>query len=151
VHELAVRLRPLALVLTLVSSLAAAALTADAQPAGRIWRIGFLSLVSGDLEQYKPWLAAFRDGLRELGYVEGQNVIIEQRYAAGQVERLPALAAELVGLKVDLLVTAPAGSALAAKKVTSTVPIMFMAEPDPVGTGVGADDRSCRRERTGTR
>ena len=79
-------------------------------------RIGYLSLVSGELEQYKPWVAAFRDGLRELGYVEGENVIIEQRYAAGQVERLPALAAELVRLKVDILVAAPAGSAFAAKR-----------------------------------
>lgn len=85
------RLRTLGLVATFVLSLAAP-LTAHAQPVGRIWRIGYLSLVSGELEQYKPWLAAFRDGLRELGYVEGETVIIEQRYAAGQVERLPALA-----------------------------------------------------------
>jgi putative ABC transport system substrate-binding protein len=111
---------------------------AGAQQAGKIWRIGYLSLVSERLDQYKPWIAAFREGLRKLGYVEGQNVIIEQRYAAGQVERLPALAAELVHLKVDVLVAAPAGSALAAKKVTSTVPIVFMAEPDPVGTGLVA-------------
>ena len=109
-----------------------------AQQAGKIWRIGYLSLVSGELEQYKPWVAAFRDGLRELGYVEGENVIIEQRYAAGQVGRLPALATELVRLKVDILVAAPAGSAFAAKKVTTTVPIVFMGEPDPVGTGLVA-------------
>ena len=131
------RLRTLAVVALLFVSLAASR-TAEAQPAAKIWRIGFLSLGSGDLEQYKPWVAAFRDGLRELGYVEGQNVVIEQRYARGQVERLPALAAELVQLKVDILVTAPAGSALAARKVTSTVPIVFMGEPDPVGTGLVA-------------
>ena len=124
--------------LTSLAGALAAPLAAEAQSAGRIWRIGYLSLVSGELEQYKPWLAAFRDGLRELGYVEGKNVIIEQRYAAGQIERLPALAAELVRLKVDILVAAPAGSALAAKKVTSTVPIVFMGEPDPVGTGLVA-------------
>jgi len=70
--------------------------------------------------------------------VEGENVTIEQRYAAGQVERLPALAAELVRLRADVLVAAPAGSALAAKKVTSTIPIVFMGEPDPVGTGLVA-------------
>jgi putative tryptophan/tyrosine transport system substrate-binding protein len=104
--------------------------------AGRIWRIGYLSLLAGDLDQHKPWIAAFRNGLRELGYVEGENVIIEQRYAAGLVERLPALAAGLVGLNVDILVAAPAGSAFAAKKVTSTVPIIFMGEPDPIGTGL---------------
>lgn len=131
------RLRTLGLIATLVLSLAGP-LTPDAQPAERIWRIGYLSLVSGEIDQYKPWLAAFRDGLRELGYVEGENVIIEQRYAAGRVERLPALAAELVRLKVDILVTAPAGSAFAAKKVTSTVPIVFMGEPDPIGTGLVA-------------
>jgi putative ABC transport system substrate-binding protein len=109
-----------------------------AQPAAGTWRIGFLSLVSARLEQYKPWLAAFRAGLRELGYVEGQNIVIEERYAAGRVERLPALAAELVRLKVDVLVAAPAGTALAARNVTSSVPIVFMGEPDPVGTGLVA-------------
>jgi putative tryptophan/tyrosine transport system substrate-binding protein len=124
--------------LTSLAGALAAPLTAEAQQAGRRWRIGYLSLVSGNLERYKPWLAAFRDGLRELGYIEGENVIIEQRYAAGQVERLPALAAELVRLKVDILVAASAGSAFAAKKVTSTVPIVFMGEPDPIGTGLVA-------------
>src|SRR5215470_1477978 len=93
-----------------IASLLAAPLAADAQPAGKIWRIGYLSLVAGELDQYKPWVAAFRDGLRELGYVEGENVIVEQRHAAGQIGRLPALAAELVRLKVDVLVAAPAGS-----------------------------------------
>ena len=111
---------------------------ADAQPAARIWRIGFLSLVSEDLDQYKPWLAAFRDGLRQAGYIEGENLVIEQRYAAGQIDRLPALAAELVRLKVDVLVTVPAGSAVGARKATSTIPIVFMGEPDPVGTGLVA-------------
>jgi putative tryptophan/tyrosine transport system substrate-binding protein len=116
----------------------AAPRAAEGQQAGRIWRIGYLSLVSEKLEQYKPWVAAFRDGLRELGYVEGENVIIEQRYAAGQVERLPALAAELVRLSVDILVTAPSGSAFAAKKVATTIPIVFIGEPDPIGTGLVA-------------
>ena len=123
---------------TLAGSLLAAPLAVGAQPAGRIWRIGYLSLVSEKLVQYRPWVAAFRDGLRRLGYVEGENVTIAQRYAAGQVERLPALAAELVRLRADVLVAAPAGSALAAKKVTSTIPIVFMGEPDPVGTGLVA-------------
>ena len=122
----------------LAGGLLAARRAAEAQQAGRIWRIGYLSLVSEKLEQYKPWIAAFRDGLRELGYVEGENLVIEPRYAAGHVERLPALAAELVRLKVDILVAAPSGSALSAKKVTSTVPIVFMGEPDPVGTGLVA-------------
>jgi putative ABC transport system substrate-binding protein len=124
--------------LTSLAGVLAGPLAAAAQQAGRIWRIGYLSLVSAQLEQHKPWVAAFRDGLRELGYVEGENVIIEQRYAAGHVERLPALAAELVRLKVDILVAAPSGSAFAAKNVTSTVPIVFMGEPDPIGTGLVA-------------
>jgi putative ABC transport system substrate-binding protein len=129
------RLRTLTVVALAVLSLAAP-LAAGAQPAGRVWRIGYLS--SGDLEGHKPWFAAFRQGLRDLGYVEGANVSIEQRYAAGQIQRLPALAAELVRLQIDILVAAPAGSALAAKRVTSTTPIVFMGEPDPVGTGLVA-------------
>ena len=130
------RLRTLGLIALLVVSLAP--FVADAQPAGRIWRIGYLSAASGELEQYKSWVAAFRDGLRGLGYVEGKNVVIEERYAAGQVTRLPALAAELVRLKVDVLVAAASGSALAAKNVTSAVPIVFIGEPDPIGTGLVA-------------
>jgi len=112
-------------------------LRAPAQPTGKIWRIGYLSLTS-DAESYKPWLDAFRAGLRNLGYVDGGNLVIEPLYAGGQVERLSTLAAELVRLKVDLLVTAPAGSALAARKVTSTIPIVFIGESDPVGTALVA-------------
>jgi putative ABC transport system substrate-binding protein len=106
-----------------------------AQEAGKTWRIGFLSLVSrtGHAER---WIASFQDGLHDLGYVVGRNVVIERRHAEGRIERLPALAAELVDLKVDVLVAAPAGSAQAARKVTRTVPIVFMGEPDPVGTGL---------------
>jgi len=125
-------------VATLAGGLLAGPVAVRAQPAGRMWRIGYLSLVSEKLVQYRPWVAAFRDGLRGLGYVEGENLTIDQRYAAGQVERLPALAGELVRLRADVLVAAPAGSALAAKKVTSTIPIVFMGEPDPVGTGLVA-------------
>ena len=110
---------------------------ADAQPAGKVWRIGYLSLTS-DTDSYKPWLAALRDGLRDLGYVDGENIIIEPRYAAGKVERLSPLAAELVRLKVDVLVTAPAGSALAARSASRTIPIVFIGEPDPVGTALVA-------------
>jgi putative tryptophan/tyrosine transport system substrate-binding protein len=113
-----------------------AATSVEAQGAGRTWRVGYLSLVEEQLETSRRWLAAFRAGLRELGYTEGENLVIEARYAAGRVDRLPGLAAELVRLKVDVLVAAPAGSALAAKKATSTVPIVFMGEPDPVGTGL---------------
>lgn len=109
-----------------------------AQVPRKTWRIGYLSLVSPKLEQSRRWIAAFQEGLRKLGYIENQNLILEQRYAAGQIGRLPALAAELIDLKVDVVVAAPAGSALAAKKVTSTVPIVFMGEPDPVAIGLVA-------------
>ena len=116
-------------------ALLAAPLAAWAQPAGKLWRIGYLSL-GADVEPFRSRLAAFRQGLRKLGYMEGENIIIEQRHAAGRVERLRELAAELVRLKVDVLVTD--GDALAAKKVTSTIPIVFVVEPDPVGTGLVA-------------
>ncbi len=125
-------------VASLAGGLLAAPLAAEAQQTKKVWRIGFLSLNADIEEPYKRWDAAFREGLRKLGYVEGDNVNIEQRYAAGRVERLSTLAAELVRLKVDVLVTAPAGSALFAKKVTSTIPIVFIGEPDPVGTGLVA-------------
>jgi putative tryptophan/tyrosine transport system substrate-binding protein len=117
--------------------LVVAPLTARAQPAGKVWRIGYLSLTS-DTVSYRPWLAALRDGLRDLGDVDGENIVIEPRYAAGQVERLSTLAAELVRLKVDVLVTAPAGSALAARSASRTIPIVFIGEPDPVGTALVA-------------
>ena len=124
-------------VIVAVVLLVATPLAAGAQQAAKVWRIGYLSLTS-DTESYRPWLAALRDGLRDLGYVDGKNIIIEPRYAAGQVERLSPLAAELVRLKVDVLVTAPAGSALAARSASRTIPIVFIGEPDPVGTALVA-------------
>jgi putative ABC transport system substrate-binding protein len=81
---------------------------------------------------------AFQQGLRELGYVEGKNIVIEWRYAEGKLDRLPALAAELVGLKVDVIVSAGASVTRAAKKATSSIPIVMTNEADPVGTGVVA-------------
>jgi ABC-type uncharacterized transport system substrate-binding protein len=118
--------------------LVVAPLASEAQQTGKVWRIGVLSLTSDVEPYYERWDAAFREGLRKLGYVEGDNITIESRHAAGHVERLPALAAELVRLKVDVLVTAPAGAAFSATKATSTIPIVFIGEPDPVGTGLVA-------------
>jgi len=99
----------------------------EAQQAVKVPRIGYLALNPAA----NPHLhEAFRQGLRDLGYVEGRNVVIESRDAEGKLERLPALAAELVALKVDVLVAQPTVSALAAKQATGTIPIVFsVAEP----------------------
>ena len=107
---------------------------AHAQHAVVIPRIGYLA---GDLTTGQHLHDAFRQGLRDLGYVEGRNLVIETRSAEGRSERLPALAAELVALKVDVIVTAGGTlAALAAKQATQTVPIVFIALSDPVASGV---------------
>ena len=80
-------------------------------------------------------IEAFRQGLRELGYVEGKNIVIEWRYADGKLDRLPALAAELVRLKVDVIVTAGPTATRAAKEATVTIPIVMAQDSDPVGSG----------------
>ena len=107
---------------------------AAAQQPVRIHRIGILSTVSGSV--FSARVEAFRQRLRELGYVEGKNVFIEYRYADGKPERLPDLAAELVGLKVDVIVTIGPVATLAAKKASGTIPIVFAGASDPVGTGL---------------
>lgn len=119
-----------------------ALLVADAQPAGKVYRIGYLSPSSpSDPERLaSPFgergLAAFRQGLRELGYVEGQNIAIENRWAEGKFERLPDLAAELVRLKVDVIVSVVTQASLAAKHATQTIPIVIAAVGDPLGSGL---------------
>jgi putative ABC transport system substrate-binding protein len=121
-----------------------APLVADAQPAGKVYRIGYLSPTSpSDPERLaSPFgergLAAFRQGLRELGYVEGQNIAIENRWAEGKFERLPDLAAELVRLKVDVIVSVVTQASLAAKNATRTIPIVMVAVGDPLGSGLVA-------------
>ena len=106
---------------------------ARAQQAGKAHRIGYLTLGSGPAAPVE----AFREGLRELGYVEGRNLIIEYRSAAGKVERLPELAAELVRLKVEMIVGFAAPIIEAARRATSTIPIV-MVVADPVGSGLVA-------------
>src|SRR5258708_6045968 len=97
--------------------------------------IGFLGSTSSG--PYAPFVAAFRRGLGEAGYVEGQNLTIEYRWAEGSYDRLPALAADLVGHKVDLIAASGGNvSALAAKSATSTIPIVFFTGGDPVGEGL---------------
>jgi putative ABC transport system substrate-binding protein len=112
-----------------------APLAADAQQPAKVASIGYLSVV-GNLQL--SFAEAFRQELRTLGWVEGQNLAIESRSAEGQPERLPALAAELVQLKVDVLVTFPLLAAQAAKHATTTIPIVVINAADPVGTGLVA-------------
>ena len=111
---------------------------ADAQDAAKVARIGYLGVDTASGTSGKPVREAFLQGLSDLGYVEGRNVVIEYRFAEGRFEQLPALAAELVGLKVDVLVAGVTVAALAAKQATQTIPIVFPAVSDPVATGLVA-------------
>jgi putative tryptophan/tyrosine transport system substrate-binding protein len=116
-----------------VVGLLAGAVRAEVQQPARIPRIGILVAPSASF--YSARVEALRQRLRELGYVEGKNLLIEYRYAEGKLERLPDLAAELVRLKVDVVVaTGPA--AVVAKKASATIPIVFAPYADPVGAGL---------------
>jgi putative ABC transport system substrate-binding protein len=121
---------------SLVACLATAAFPALAQPAGKVWRIAFLSPAAATSPVWAARVEALRAGLRELGYAEGKNIAIDFRWAEGSLERLPALAAELVQLKPDVLVTATTPGAMAAKRATQTVPIVLASVGDPVFTGL---------------
>jgi putative ABC transport system substrate-binding protein len=105
-----------------------------AQPAVKVFRVGVVSPLAGTPEP--PTVRAFRQGMRELGYVEGKNVVFEIRYAEGRSERLPELFAELINLKVDLLLTGSVLGALAAKKATTSVPIVFAGLGDALSSGI---------------
>jgi putative ABC transport system substrate-binding protein len=117
---------------TLTGGLLAAPLAAEAQQTAKIARIGWL----GDRPAAGPRLEGFFKGLRDLDYVEGRNLMIEYRYAEGKPERYPALAAELVALKVDVIVSANTLGTLAAKQATKTIPIVFVGAADPVQSGL---------------
>ena len=119
---------------TLAGGLLAAPRIADAQPAGRVYRVGYLT--AGSLTANPRVLEAFRQGLRDLGWVEGQNIVIEYRSAEGRLDRLPDLAAELVRLKVDVIVATPTPAALAAKSATGSIPIVGASLVEPVGLGL---------------
>jgi putative ABC transport system substrate-binding protein len=119
--------------LIVAEALLAAACAAEAQQAAKIARIGYLRSSLGD-NPHPP--EAFRQGLRDLGYVEGRNLVIEYREADGKAERLLARAAELVALKVDVIVASGTLAALAAKQATRTLPIVFSPAGDPVGSGL---------------
>ena len=99
----------------------------------KIFRIGFL--VAGPRASVANRIEAFRAGLRELGYVDGKNLVVEERYGDAKIERVPELAAELVRLKVDVIVTGGSQATGPAKKATSTLPIVMAQDNDPVGSG----------------
>jgi putative ABC transport system substrate-binding protein len=122
---------------TLTLSILAVPLITPAQPAGQVHRIGWLSPGFPRPDRDPP-VDAFRQGLRDLGYVEGQNLVIVYRGAEGQNERLPDLAAELVGLPVEVIVAVGTAATRAAQQATRTIPIVMTGTPDPVGQGLVA-------------
>ena len=107
--------------------------SAVAQPSVRVPRVGLLFI--GDASSPAPYVEALRQGLRELGYVEGKNILLEYRYADGKVERLSPLAEELVRLPVDIILTAASPAIHAAKRATDTIPIVFATSGNPMATG----------------
>src|SRR5262249_53781408 len=115
-----------------------APLVAGAQQQGKVTRIGILEQGGSGWRTSDPIAEAFRQQLRELGYIEGQNIVLEYRLAEGRAERLPEFVAELIRLKVDVIVAGGTLGPLAAKHATSTIPIVMAAAGDPVGTGLVA-------------
>jgi len=122
-------------IVTVTGGFLAAPLAVEGQPAGKVWRIGLLDYASPDPARL-AWWRALQERLRGLGYVEGQNVVFQQRWGNGQVSRLQGLATELLAAKVDILVTAGNPATLAAKQVTSSIPIVTATGPDPVELGL---------------
>ena len=120
--------------ITMLGTADALPLAVHAQQTARVRRVGWLSPGSGTSDE--NFLASFRDGLRELGWVVGQNIAIEPRWAEGRFERLPDLAAELVRLKVDVIVANVTQASLAAKRATTTIPIVMVGVGDPLGSGL---------------
>jgi len=123
--------RVIGIIAVLLIGFAAVPLASEAQQAGKVYRIGYLT-AGGGVEQ------SFRDAMRQLGYLEGQNIVIEGRFAERKLERLPDLAAELVGLKVDVIVTITTPAAQAAKNATTTIPVVMAGSAYPVELGLVA-------------
>jgi putative ABC transport system substrate-binding protein len=124
-----------ALAVALSFGIVAAPFAAEAQQAAKVARIGYLGT---NLAAGRHMQEAFLQGLRDLGYVEGRNLVIEYRDAEGRLERLPALAADLVALRVDVIVAPTIVATLAAKQASGTLPIVFVFVADPVGSGLVA-------------
>jgi putative ABC transport system substrate-binding protein len=122
------------LICLLLTVVLATVSSAEAQQPKKIPTIGFLSI--GSASSVTSRYEAFRQGLRELGYVDGQNILIDWRFAEGKRDELPALASDLVRLKVDVIVTAGTTATIPAKRATTTIPIVMAYSADPVGTGL---------------
>jgi len=122
------------IVFTLSATLLALSLPAEAQQAGKVPRIGYVS-ATGDPSNPGPNVEGFRQGLRDFGYVEGKNILVEYRYVEGKGDRNPSLVAELVQLEVDVLVVGGPGGIRAAKQATKTIPIVIVTQEDPVAAG----------------
>ena len=120
----------------LTGGLLAAPLAAKAQPAGKVYRIGWLAITPPTSAPFQRLSESFLQGLRDHGFVEGQNVIIERRYSEGREDRHTAFVAELVQMKIDLIVTATSAAAHAAKRATSTIPIVMLAVANPERQGL---------------
>ncbi|MGH6961140.1 MAG: ABC transporter substrate binding protein, partial [Dongiaceae bacterium] len=116
----------------------AAPWAAAAQPPGKLHRIGWLSSAPPTAPELWPLWPALVDGLRELGWVEGKDYVFERRFTEGRSERFAALAAELVQAKVDIIVSVGTLGTMAAKRATSTIPIVMLNVGDPVGSGLVA-------------
>jgi len=122
------------LIFALVLSLLTMSFEVNAQPAAKVPRVGFLW--TGSSSAPSPFIEAFRQELNGLGWVDGQNVIVEYRYAEGKAERFPELVAELVHLPVEVIVAGPAPAAVVAKKATTTIPIVITLGADPLAFGL---------------
>ena len=134
------RLRSTGIPLLVILSTLFLPLAVAGQQAGKVYRIGLLDYSAPDFAR-QAWWNAFRQQMRDLSYVEGQNVTFEPRWAQGDDDRLPKLAAELVGLKVHHIVTGGQNAALAAKRATATIPIVTATGTDPVALGLAASLR----------
>ena len=119
--------------ITLCAMLFALCVSTEAQQPKKVPKIGFLVVPSQLF--FADRMESFRQGLQSLGYVEGKNIVIEYRYAEGKLDRLPELAKELVGVKVDVIVAVTRLAAVAAQRATSTIPIVFVVVPDPIKSG----------------
>src|SRR5262245_18357114 len=134
------RLNAVELIVTLALAILVVALAAEAQQPTKVYRVGWLNLGFPDdtfskTDQVRPDLDGLRQGLRALGYVEGQNLVIEARFAEGKVERLSDLATEMVRRQVDVMLAAGTAATRAAQQATSTIPIVMASVADPVVNG----------------